>query len=135
MPGEEPPPAEPAEPTEPEIRVGLAVGAAGATLGGGAPLVVTDPAGVRLAMVPAGEPWRLAADGAGITLTAPGGGGTTPAAAIAVVGAGADDPVQVNGRPYRGTVEVLRERDGLTLVNRLGMEAYLQGVEIGRAHV
>jgi stage II sporulation protein D len=46
--------------------------------------------------------------------------------------------VQVNGRLYRGVVEVVRDRVGLTLVNRLGMEAYLQGVvsaEMGRRNL
>jgi stage II sporulation protein D len=44
-------------------------------------------------------------------------------------------PLWVNGKPYRGVVEVLRDRDGLTVVNRLGMEDYLLGVvsaEMGR---
>jgi stage II sporulation protein D len=41
----------------------------------------------------------------------------------------------VNGRTYRGLAEVLRDRTGLTVVNRVGMEAYLLGVvsaEMGR---
>jgi stage II sporulation protein D len=123
---------------EPEIRVGLATGAAGATLGGGSALVVTDPSGARLAMIPAGETWRLGTGGVGITVTSPGGASSSPSEAIGIVGAGAGDPVQVNGRLYRGVVEVVRDRVGLTLVNRLGMEAYLQGVvsaEMGRRNL
>jgi stage II sporulation protein D len=41
----------------------------------------------------------------------------------------------VNGRRYRGLVEVLRDRTGITVVNRLDLEQYLQGVvsaEMGR---
>jgi stage II sporulation protein D len=43
--------------------------------------------------------------------------------------------VRVNGKPYRGAAEVLRDRTGLTIVNRLGLESYLLGVvsaEMGR---
>jgi stage II sporulation protein D len=46
-----------------------------------------------------------------------------------------DAPIWVNGKPYRGRAEVLRDRTGLTVVNRLPMEAYLLGVvsaEMGR---
>ncbi|HUF35551.1 MAG TPA: SpoIID/LytB domain-containing protein [Gemmatimonadales bacterium] len=132
----EPEPEPPApETAEPEIRVGLASGAPEATLGGGAELVGTDAAGARLAVIPAGEVWRVGIRGVGITVTSPGGGSSTPADVIGITGAGPDDPVQVNGRLYRGVVDVLRDRAGLTLVNRLGMEAYLQGVvsaEMGR---
>jgi stage II sporulation protein D len=46
-----------------------------------------------------------------------------------------DAPVQVNGRPYRGTISALRDPAGVTVVDRLPMEAYLVGVvsaEMGR---
>ena len=44
-------------------------------------------------------------------------------------------PLQVNGKAYRGVLEVLRDRTGITVVNRLSMESYLLGVvsaEMGR---
>jgi stage II sporulation protein D len=140
-PGPEPTPAPetPAPGTaEPEIRVGLATGAAGATIGGGAALVVTDPSGARLAVIPAAEAWRLGTGGVGVTVTSPGGVPAASSEAIGIAGVGAGDPVQVNGRLYRGVVEVVRDPVGLTLVNRLGMEGYLRGVvsaEMGRRNL
>jgi stage II sporulation protein D len=44
-------------------------------------------------------------------------------------------PVRINGKRYRGLAHVLRDRTGLTVVNRLGVEEYLLGVvsaEMGR---
>ncbi len=131
------PPVEPTAPEslDPEIRIGLAVGAAAANLGGGGALSVTDPSGSHLAEIGAGEVWRVGIAGTGLVVTAPTGGSSTPAEALAVTGASPSDPVRLNGRAYRGIVEVLRDRTGITLVNRLGMESYLLGVvsaEMGR---
>ena len=135
IPGVEPPP-DPA--AEPGIRVGLAVNAPAATIGGGAPLLVTDPAGARLAVVPPGERWRVAAAPGGLTVTSPAGLASAPTEAMVIAGAGAGEPVQVNGRPYRGTVHAFRAAAGVTLVNRLPMETYLLGVvsaEMGRRNL
>ena len=70
----------------------------------------------------------------GLVLT--GTGGLTFAAFEALTLVPADDsPIWVNGKPYRGRAEVLRDRTGLTVVNRLPMESYLLGVvsaEMGR---
>lgn len=123
---------------EPAIRVGLAVGVPGAAIGGGAPLVVSDATGARLAVVPAGERWQVGVRGGGIVVVSPSGAESSPSDAIVIAGAGAGDAVQVNGRLYRGTVDVLRAGSGITLVNRLGMELYLQGVvsaEMGRRNL
>ena len=41
----------------------------------------------------------------------------------------------MNGRAYRGVVEVVRDTGGITLVNRVLLESYLLGVvsaEMGR---
>jgi stage II sporulation protein D len=46
--------------------------------------------------------------------------------------------LRVNGRSYRGLLDILRDSTGLTVVNRIGMEAYLLGVvsaEMGRRNV
>ena len=130
-----PPAPETPAPGEPEIRIGLGTSLAGADIGGGAALVVTDPTGARLAVIPAGTIWRLERAGTGIGVSGPGGPSSTPAERIGIAGSVAGEPVRVNGRLYRGVVEVRRDTSGLTLVNRLGMEAYLQGVvsaEMGR---
>ena len=132
MPG----PSTPVEgPTEPQIRLGLVVGAPVATVSGTAGLSVSDPSGARLAEIPAGEVWRVTAGGTGLVVLAPGGAGTTPSELIEI---GSPDPaalVRVNGRPYRGTITARRDRTGVTVVDRVPMETYLAGVvsaEMGR---
>ena len=68
----------PEQPTETIIRVGLVVGAAGATIAGSAGLSVSDPSGARLAEIPAGEVWRIAVSGTGLVAMAPGGAASAP---------------------------------------------------------
>jgi stage II sporulation protein D len=120
---------------DPEIRIGLAVGASSATLGGHGALAIHQPDGSRLAVVPAAQTWRVLPGRTGLTLmsstewTLPGTEIVTIAAADPAA------PVRMNGRSYRGLIEIFRDRRGITLVNRLGLEDYLQGVvsaEMGR---
>jgi stage II sporulation protein D len=134
IPGVEPPGERPAASAEPQLRVGLTVGAFSATIGGGDELVVTDPSGARTAAVPAGEQWRAVPSGGGIELQPPGRAGPARSEMIAVVATG-NGLVRVNGRAYRGVVEIVRDTVGLTVVNRLLLESYLLGVvsaEMGR---
>ena len=117
------------------IRIGLLVGAGSATVGGVGPVEVTEPDGSAVVTIPAGAFWRIAATGNGISLTSPGGWSSAPLDALTLTPADEASPLRVNGKPYRGVVEVLRDGAGLTVVNRLGMEAYLLGVvsaEMGR---
>jgi stage II sporulation protein D len=130
-----PGPSTPEGPTEPQIRLGLVVGAPVATVSGTAGLSVTDPSGARLAEIPAGEVWRVTVDGTGLVVLAPGGAATTPSELIEIGSPDPDALVQVNGRPYRGTITALRDRTGVTVVDRVSMETYLAGVvsaEMGR---
>jgi hypothetical protein len=106
-------------PTEPQIRLGLVVGAPVATVSGTAGLSVSDPSGARLAEIPAGEVWRVTAGGTGLVVLAPGGAGTTPSELIEIGSPDPDALVQVNGRPYRGTITALRDRTGVTVVDRV----------------
>jgi stage II sporulation protein D len=119
---------------ETEIKVGLLVGAPSATLGGTTPVAITEPDGSPVATITAGQTWRVTARPAGLVFT--GAGGLSSAAFEALTLVPADDaPIWVNGKPYRGRAEVLRDRTGLTVVNRLPMESYLLGVvsaEMGR---
>jgi stage II sporulation protein D len=120
---------------EPRVRIGLAVGASSAWIGGGADLVVTDPSGAHLAAIPAGERWRAVPSGIGVSVQPPDRMGTTPSEVIAVMAGDPSQLVRVNGRTYRGIVEIVRDTAGLTLVNRVFLEAYLLGVvsaEMGR---
>jgi len=68
-------------------------------------------------------------------MVGPGGVQSAISAGISLVPQDPSRFVRVNGRFYRGTVDVLRDRTGLTLVNRVEMEWYLLGVvsaEMGR---
>jgi stage II sporulation protein D len=138
VPGVEPVPGYPApasESAEPALRIGLAVGAPAATVGGGMALAVTDPAGSPVASIGGGEIWRVTAQTAGLELAGPDGLGAGTGQLFTVAAQETGQPVRVNGRDYRGEVELLRDRTGLTVVNRLGLESYVVGVvsaEMGR---
>jgi stage II sporulation protein D len=115
--------------------VGLVVGVSTATVGGGGGLAVTDPAGAYLARIAPGEVWRVAITGSGLAVVSPTGGSSTPATQVDVVPDGSGAPIVVNGRGYGGAVTVLRDRTGITIVNRLPLESYLLDVvsaEMGR---
>ena len=105
------------------------------TVMGPAGLSVSDLSGARLAEIPAGELWRVAPGSTGVVALAPGGARTAPSEVIELSSPDSLALVQVNGRPYRGTITALRDRTGITVVDRLPMEAYLAGVvsaEMGR---
>jgi len=120
---------------EVEVRIGLTVGAGSATVGGGGAVAVNEPDGSRVAIVPAGERWQVTVAGPGLVLTSPNGWVSRQLEAVTLVASDSRVPLWVNGKAYRGLGEVLRDRTGLTVVNRLGMESYLLGVvsaEMGR---
>jgi len=120
---------------EPMIRVGLAVVTPSATIAGPAGLSVSDPSGARLAEIPAGESWRVTIGSTGVVVLSPGGAGSSPSEVLEIASPDSNALVQVNGRPYRGAITALRDGSGVTVVDRLPMEAYLAGVvsaEMGR---
>lgn len=120
---------------EPSVQIGLLVGTGSVTLGGDATLTITQPDGARVLDIPAGEVWRATAVNGGIALATGAGVAAGTVAEGRVVPADSMAPVRVNGRPYRGTLALLRDRTGLTVVNQVGLEAYLLGVisgEMGR---
>ena len=97
--------------------------------------MVNHPDGSRIAVVPAGQTWRISTSGSFVSLASPGGWTSPPLDAMTVAPEDVRAPLRVNGRRYRGLLEVLRGNGGLTLINRLGVEAYLLGVvsaEMGR---
>jgi stage II sporulation protein D len=135
LPVAEPADEHPTTSAEPQLRIGLEVGAPSATIGGGDDLVITDPSGARIAAVPAGEQWRVVPAGSGIELQPPSRRGPGRTEMIALMATDSRDVVRVNGRTYRGLVEFVRDSVGLTVVNRLFLESYLAGVvsaEMGR---
>jgi stage II sporulation protein D len=120
---------------EPSVQIGLLVGAGSVSLGGDATLTITQPDGARVLDIPAGEVWRATAVNGGIALATGAGVAAGTVAEGRVVPADSTAPVRVNGRPYRGTLALLRDRTGITVVNQVGLEAYLLGVisgEMGR---
>jgi stage II sporulation protein D len=135
LPVGDPRPERPAGPAEPQLRIGLAVGSVSATIGGDDELVVTDPSGSRIAGIAVGEQWRVVPSGRGVGLQPPGRPGPESSEMVAVLATDPGALVRVNGRAYRGVVEIVRDTAGLTVVNRVLLESYLTGVvsaEMGR---
>jgi stage II sporulation protein D len=62
-----------------------------------------------------------------------GPGGTASAARLVVRGDGG--PVRVAGRAYRGDLVLVRDRKGVTVINRVGLEDYLLGVVVAELGV
>ena len=125
---------------EPELRIGLAVGAPYASIGGpdGGELFVSEAgSGVAVGSVPAGARWVVRPDSADPTrlrLFKPDSTRTEPLRGIAVVNVTENRFVVANGRRYRGRLQVTSSRSGVTVVNRLNVEGYVAGVvgpEIG----
>lgn len=132
-----PAPVVPAAPAtgEPSVQVGLMVGAAAVALGGDTRLSVTRPDGSPVLDIPAGEVWRATPASGGIALATGGGVAAGTLEQARVVPSDSGVPLRVNGRPYRGTLILLRDRTGLTVVNQVALEPYLAGVisgEMGR---
>ena len=126
------PPSAPAPPdtvvSTQDIRIGLAVGAAEVTLGGGDPILLTNPAGTPLMDVVEGTAWRVRASGSGMTLTGAAGLDGGRVDAVVATPRYAGQFVRVDGRDYRGEITIITGPGGLTVVNRLGLESYLAGV-------
>jgi stage II sporulation protein D len=132
-PGEQPSPG--TRGREPEIRVGLLVGAFGASIGGSDALLVNQPDGSQVALIPGGQTWLVSVAGNSLALTSPTGWVSPPMESVTIAAADRTAPVWINGKPYRGLADVRRDSTGLTVVNRLGIEEYLNGVvsaEMGR---
>ncbi len=123
------PPAVPMGP-EPELRVGLAVGLAGLRLGGDGELFVTDDGnGQPVGAIPAGTVWTITVDSnPGFTLLRPDGTRTERHAGVSAVNVTEGRFAMANGHRYRGRVNVVRDKSGLLLINRLPIESYLAGV-------
>ncbi len=120
-----PPDVVPLPTGEPQLRVGLLVEARTLTIGGGAGLRVVEPDGALVARLPPGSTATVSLDPRGVAVA------SGPLRAVGEQFAVVPDEagiVRVNGREYRGEVALLRDRNGVTVVNRVGIEAYLEGV-------
>ena len=123
------------ESPEPQVRIGLQVGATSVSIGGAAALTVTQPDGTPVTRIAPGEAWRVVIAGQALQLISPSGRSTAPAEAVTIIPEDQNDAVRAGRRDYRGTLDILRDRTGLSVINRVGLEAYLGGVvggEMGR---
>jgi stage II sporulation protein D len=105
------------------------------SVGGAEALVVNQLDGTRVTSIPPGESWGVSTVAEKLVLISPGGWISPSFDAITLVAAEPTAPIRINGRWYRGLGELLRDHAGITVVNRLGLEAYLLGVvssEMGR---
>jgi stage II sporulation protein D len=121
--------------SDPEIRVRLVVGAGSVSIGGTDVVIVNQPDGSRVTTIPTGEVWRVSPVGQRLALVSSGGWVSPSLDRATLTTAQPGVPLRINGRSYRGVIELLRDGAGITVVNRLGMEAYLLGVvsaEMGR---
>lgn len=107
--------------------MGLIAAAPRIQLGGGDALRVRTRDARPVSDLGRGHQLTITPDAAGLAVT--GDAGRSGAAApLVVVPADADGFVRVNGRDYRGTIEVRRVGAGLQVVERVGIESYLAGV-------
>lgn len=121
---------------EPEIRVGLGTGLDRVTIGGDGEVFLTDDrTGAPLASVPAGVTWTAVTDGPALRIVRADGSRTAAVQGFSAVNVTEGRFAVVQGRPYRGRLGVFRDAQGLTVVNRVALEAYVAGVvgaEMGR---
>jgi len=115
---------------EPELRVGLFAGVSQVVLGGDGELFVTDDGnGAPLGAVPAGATWQIAADSAGgLRVIRPDGGRSDSHRGVSAVNVTENHFAMVNGRRYRGRINIVRMGAGLTVMNRVPVESYVAGV-------
>ena len=108
------------------------------TSGGGWELFAEDGR-TAVALTNPGERWLLEREGAGIRAMREDSRAVTARERIVIARpTTADGDIAFNGRRYRGELVITVTADGLTVVNRLNMDDYLQGVvplEIGTSAV
>lgn len=83
--------------------------------------------------LPSGKTWLLKAQEGKIILTTSAGDNITSAFPLLLVPVEADKPVQINGRPYPGKIE-LRPGVSVCLFNHAGLEDYVTGVLAGETY-
>ncbi len=110
---------------EPELRVGLVAGAPRVSIGG-QDRVAAVSEGKPVFTVPRGQTVTVVPDGRGISLNGSGFGGRYQSLTFVSLSPGRH--LTVEGKRYRGVVEVWSRAGGVTAVNRVHLEDYLLGV-------
>lgn len=116
---------------EPAIRVGIVVDRDTGSLSATGQFRVLGPDGAILAVQDGGQTWRVERGAAAGFLSFQRPGRPEPviaAAPVTVRTERAQDFVVIGGRGYRGEAVVQRGSTGITIVNRLPIEAYLPSV-------
>lgn len=122
--------------TDQRVRVAIGVARPAAWLSATGAWGLYDATGEHLlARAAAGEVWTVRQEGDRLQVTSD-GGGEAPAFTGPLLARPTDDDalLSYDGKHYRGDLLVLPARGGVTVVNRLSVEAYLRGVvplEIG----
>jgi stage II sporulation protein D len=120
---------------DPEIRIGIIVGAPAVNVGASDAVVVDEPDGSRITTIPPQRVWQVSRIGRQLAFSSGGSGSRGLHDAIVLTAVDPAIPLLINGKAYRGAAELLVDSTGITVVNRLGIEAYLLGVvsaEMGR---
>lgn len=112
---------------EPSLRIGLVTGAASVEIAGSRGVTVSGPDRALVARLAPGVSGK-ATPRPGKVLLSGAGPGTRAEAGTLVIRTEPGGFVRVNGRNYRGDVVLLRDRTGVTAINRVGIEDYLGGV-------
>ncbi|MBI1967581.1 MAG: SpoIID/LytB domain-containing protein [Gemmatimonadetes bacterium] len=117
---------------EPELRIGLAIERREVALGGDGELFLTDDGnGQPVGHIPAGTTWTVVADSGALRVEPPDGTRSEPHRGISAVNVTEGRFAMVNGRRYRGRINVIRGTGGLTVMNRVPVESYVAGVVAG----
>lgn len=120
---------------EPEIAIGLVVGAPNLMVSSEAPVTVTDSAGTPVPGLPNSQAWSVVPDGAYLVLVGGDGWHSMRSVEFRMAPTSPATTLTVGVRRYRGRIILRRDRRGLTAINQLGVESYLAGVisaEMGR---
>ncbi len=111
---------------DPEYRVGLLVNVRRATIGSGGGLRIEDPDEGDIRHLDAGASFDAVTRGPDVSLLDTRGPVSRPVLVIEPVDS--TGTLRLNGRDYRGALELRRSDSGLTVINRIPLEAYVAGV-------
>ena len=121
----EPGPVPVADSAGPDIRVGVLVDARQATIGG-EPFAIDDPEEGNLRTITSGAALSVAPRGAMVSLS--GSGARIERHRLIIHPVDSTGSITLNGRAYRGSLELRRDGVGLVAINVVPLERYLAGV-------
>lgn len=111
----------------PEIRIGVVPSAATIALGGGGALLLSAPDGALVSELAAGTTATVSGGPSGLRIRLA-GATVSGGAQLDLTPADSGAAVRINGREYRGRFQLSAEAAGVSAVNLLDVEQYLDGV-------